>query len=156
MSGKRTLLPPASDPCECDIVCRDDTFTLFLADARALVRLQSDHINRTVVPAFYRFLQAQDLVAQITAGKEFVDAIETLVSLFERAEREVGGTGLWKGNGELNLADVLVGPCEYLIYPLCADPNRFRDVPGDKCSQSLSRLGASPGTQVFRMVDEGV
>ncbi|KAI6158533.1 glutathione S-transferase [Pisolithus thermaeus] len=92
-STKRSLLPPLSDPY-----------------ARALVRLQSDHINRTLVPAFYRYLQAQDPDAQIAGGREFLDAIETLVGLFERAEREVGGTGLWKEGGKLGLADILVGP----------------------------------------------
>ena len=29
-------------------------------DARALVRLQADGVNRSLVPAFYRYLQAQD------------------------------------------------------------------------------------------------
>ena len=29
-------------------------------DARALIRLQADHVNRALVPAFYRYLQAQD------------------------------------------------------------------------------------------------
>ncbi|KAG6379633.1 glutathione S-transferase [Boletus reticuloceps] len=53
-STKRTLLPPITDPY-----------------ARALVRLQSDHINRTLVPAFYRYLQAQDPTTQITGEKEF-------------------------------------------------------------------------------------
>ena len=81
-------------------------------DARALVRLQSDHINRTLVPAFYRYLQAQDPAAQISSGKEFRAAIDTLVALFERADREVFGTGLWNERGELGWADIMVGPCE--------------------------------------------
>ncbi|KAI5982778.1 glutathione S-transferase [Pisolithus albus] len=93
MSTKRSLLPPLSDPY-----------------ARALVRLQADHVNRTLVPVFYRYLQAQDPDAQIAGGREFLDAIETLVGLFERADREVGGTGLWKDGGELGLVDILVGP----------------------------------------------
>lgn len=81
-------------------------------DARALVRLQSDHINRILVPAFYRYLQAQDPAAQIVGGNEFRAAIDTLVGFFERADEEVGGTGLWKEGGELGWADVMVGPCE--------------------------------------------
>ncbi|KAG1735627.1 glutathione S-transferase [Suillus paluster] len=92
-STHRSLLPPSSDPY-----------------AKALVRLQSDHINRTLVPAFYRYLQAQDPDAQIAGGKEFHAAIQSLVELFERAEREVGGTGLWVEGGDLGWADVVVGP----------------------------------------------
>ena len=81
-------------------------------DARALVRLQSDHINRTLVPAFYRYLQAQDPAAQISSGNEFRAAIDTLVALFERADKEVSGTGLWNERGQLGWADIMVGPCE--------------------------------------------
>lgn len=84
-------------------------------DARALVRLQSDHINRTLVPAFYRYLQAQDPTAQIASGNEFRAAIDTLVGFFERADEQVGGTGLWKEGGELGWADVMVGPCELWV-----------------------------------------
>ena len=80
-------------------------------DARALVRLQSDHINRVLVPAFYRYLQAQDPTAQAAGETELRATIDTLVGLFERAESQVGGTGLWKESGELGWADVMVGPC---------------------------------------------
>ncbi|KAG0692412.1 hypothetical protein DFH29DRAFT_817595, partial [Suillus ampliporus] len=78
---------------------------------KALVRLQSDHVNRMLVPAFYRYLQAQDPEAQISGGKEFHAAIQSLVELFERTEREVGGLGLWVEGGDLGWVDVVVGPC---------------------------------------------
>ena len=83
-------------------------------DARAIVRLQSDHINRSLVPAFYRYIQAQDPSAQIEGGKEFHRSIEGIVDLFERAEKENEGAalGLWKEGGELGLADVMAGPCQ--------------------------------------------
>ena len=106
-----------------------------LADARALVRLQADHVNRTLIPGFYRFLQAQKTEAQINAGKEFHQAIETLVGLFERAEREVldgggvsgegerqalkKGLGLWVDGGELGWTDVMVAPCTLLSRAPC-------------------------------------
>lgn len=99
------------------------------ADARALVRLQMDHVSRTIVPAFYRYLQAQDQNAQIEFGNEFVASFEGLVTLFERAEREVvdtggaagegevkalkQGLGLWVEGGELGMTDVMVGPCSF-------------------------------------------
>ena len=90
-------------------------------DARALIRLQVDHINRTLVPSFYRYLQAQDAEKQISSGREFHQSIQTLVSLFERAEKELGSDqkvrrslGLWVEDGEMSLADVMVGPCTFL------------------------------------------
>ena len=56
---KRSLLPPVTDPCTTDFWI---AYVLLTAspDARALVRLQADHVNRTPVPAFYRYIQAQD------------------------------------------------------------------------------------------------
>ncbi|RDX46479.1 glutathione S-transferase C-terminal-like protein [Lentinus brumalis] len=79
--------------------------------ARALIRLQSDTVNRSLVPAFYRYLQAQDEEKQIEGAKGFVEAIDGLVKLFERAERE-GCTsyGLWHERGSLSYADVMAGP----------------------------------------------
>jgi hypothetical protein len=96
-----------------------------------LVRLQTDHVNHTVVPLFYRYLQAQEPSAQEKYGKQFGEALEHLTSLFERAEREVVGTGgvlwegeerarkvglgLWIADGDLGWTDVVVGPCRCSI-----------------------------------------
>ncbi|KAK0447735.1 glutathione S-transferase [Armillaria borealis] len=113
-STGRSLLPPTSNPY-----------------ARALVRLQSDHVNRSLVPAFYRYLQAQDTSSQIESGKEFHSSIQGLVALLERAEKEIVGVGgvsgegeikalsiglgLWmKGNDDLGWIDVMAGPCKEL------------------------------------------
>jgi glutathione S-transferase len=92
-------------------------------DARALVRLQADHVSRTLVPAFYRYLQAQDTEQQIAHGKEFHAALEDLAKLMERTEREasaephrLSALGLWKEGGDLGWTDVMAGPCE--IEPL--------------------------------------
>jgi glutathione S-transferase len=96
----RSLLPPRTDPY-----------------ARAIVRLQADHVSRTLVPAFYRFLQERDPERQMRRRDEFSAALEHLTSLLERGEREVfaeagQGSGLWCTNGgELNWTDVMVGPC---------------------------------------------
>lgn len=83
-------------------------------DARALVRLQCDFVNRTLVPAFYRYLQAQDEDAIAAGAKEFMDALHGLTALLQRSEREAGGAsacGLWKEGGDLSLTDVMAGPC---------------------------------------------
>ncbi|KAH7907616.1 glutathione S-transferase [Hygrophoropsis aurantiaca] len=126
-TSKRSLFPPASDPY-----------------ARALVRLQSDHINRTLVPAFYRYLQAQDSEAQIAGGKEFHGAIEHLVELFERAEREVGGTGLWKEGNDLGWADVVVGPWIFRATNVLKHYRGFEMPSGKKFHAWLERLLEHP------------
>lgn len=59
-------------------------------DARALVRLQCDHVNRSLVPAFYRYLQAQTEEAILSGAREYVESLQGLTALLERAEQEVG------------------------------------------------------------------
>ena len=107
-------------------------------DARALIRLQADTVGRTLVPAFYRYLQAQEegkchsaslfptrfllqgspqclsLDKQIEGAKGFIESIEGLVTLFRRAESE-GYTeyGLWNARGSLSYADAMAAPCQY-------------------------------------------
>ncbi|KAG9311779.1 glutathione S-transferase [Chiua virens] len=126
-STKRSLFPPVTDPY-----------------ARALVRLQSDHINRILVPAFYRYLQAQHPPAQTAMGSEFRAAIETLVDLFERAEQEVGGTGLWKDGGELGWADVMVGPWIFRATNVLKRYRGFVMPQGPKLNAWLERLLEHP------------
>ncbi|KAI0367173.1 glutathione S-transferase C-terminal-like protein [Pilatotrama ljubarskyi] len=89
-----SLFPPLSDPY-----------------ARALIRLQADNVNRSLVPAFYRYLQAQDEAKQVEGARGFVEAIDGLLTLFKRAERE-GYTqyGLWHERGSLSYADVMAAP----------------------------------------------
>ncbi|KAH7921168.1 glutathione S-transferase [Leucogyrophana mollusca] len=126
-STKRSLFPSASDPY-----------------ARALVRLQADHVNRTLVPAFYRYLQAQDPEAQIAGGKEFHAAIEHLIELFERAAGEVGGTGLWKEGGELGWVDVVVGPWIFRATNVLKHYRGFEMPSGTKFHAWLGRLFEHP------------
>lgn len=93
-------------------VCQVYSADVQVKDLRALIRLQADTVNRQLVPAFYRYLQAQDPGLQIEAGKEFVLALENLAALFERSSREVEEPfGLWVENGPLGWADVMAGPC---------------------------------------------
>ncbi|KAF7775682.1 hypothetical protein Agabi119p4_4075 [Agaricus bisporus var. burnettii] len=136
---RRSLLPPTTNPY-----------------ARALVKLQSDHVNRNLVPAFYRFLQAQDTEVQITAGKELHQAIETLVGLLERAEREIiggggisgdgerqalsKGLGLWIEGGDLGWTDVMVAPWLYRARLVLKHYRGFELPQGDKFTAWLDRL----------------
>ncbi len=99
-------------------------------DARALVRLQADHINRSLVPSFYRYLQAQETEKQIEYGREFHASLEGLVNILQRAEQEILGPGGTSGEGEaqalkkglgvwiadeenLGWSDIMAGPCMY-------------------------------------------
>ena len=96
------------------------------------MRLQADHVNRSLVPGFYRYLQAQTEEKQIEGGNDFHVAIEGLVALLERAERELvspggssgegeaellqKGLGVWiPGQRDLGWADIMAGPCPYQI-----------------------------------------
>ena len=86
--SRRQLLPPLSDPCKRNtrsapfsFVIKQNPTTL---DCRALARLQSDHVDRTLVPVFYRYLQAQSSDEQIKQGKGFLEAVEKLTDLFEK------------------------------------------------------------------------
>ncbi|EGO03366.1 hypothetical protein SERLA73DRAFT_174832 [Serpula lacrymans var. lacrymans S7.3] len=126
-SSSKHLFPPSSDPY-----------------ARALVRLQSDHINRTLIPAFYRYLQAQDNTAQIEAGKEFQSALEHLTALFERSEKEVGGTGLWTEGRDLGWADVMASPWVFRASNVLKHYRGFEFPPGDKFHSWLHRLFEHP------------
>jgi glutathione S-transferase len=87
------------------------------------VRLQADYISRTLVPSFYRFLQAQDTERQMVYKEEFSAALEHLASLLERqqvfAVTGLGtGSELWSESGVLNWTDVMVGPCEFAYADL--------------------------------------
>ncbi|KAI0684545.1 glutathione S-transferase [Cytidiella melzeri] len=120
----KTLLPPLSD--------------LY---GRALVRLQADHVNRNLVPAFYRYLQAQDTEHQIEGGKEFVAAIDGLVQLFERAEKESDSkVGLWHAEGKLSIADVMAGPWLFRATNVLTHYRGFSLPEGEKFRAYLDRL----------------
>jgi hypothetical protein len=74
----------------------------FPPDARTVARFQADHVNRHIIPSFYRYLQAQEADKQAEGAKEFVEGIEKLVEMFGKAEKECPeAVGLWKEDGKL-------------------------------------------------------
>ncbi|PWN54271.1 glutathione S-transferase [Violaceomyces palustris] len=81
-----SLLPPLSD-----------------AYGRALSRLACDKINRNLVPAFYRYLQAQEPEAQARGAKEFLSALEGFTD-------EMDPKGPFWGGEKLGLPDVMAAP----------------------------------------------
>ncbi|CAD0014305.1 unnamed protein product, partial [Aureobasidium pullulans] len=52
---------------------------------RAYSRLWSDHVNRSIVPGFYRYLQAQDEKAQIENAEELKEQISKLVDAADKS-----------------------------------------------------------------------
>lgn len=92
-------------------------------------------MNRTLIPAFYRYLQAQTEEKQIEGDKEFHAALDGLVLLLERGERELLGGGGAAGEGEirelrkgvgvwvpgeekLGWVDIMAGPCTCVLLTL--------------------------------------
>ncbi|KAG6840094.1 hypothetical protein C0991_008992 [Blastosporella zonata] len=139
-------------------------------NARALVRLQSDHINRNLVPSFYRFLQAQEVSAQIEGGKELHAAIEGLIALFERTESEIlGGTGvsgggeltalkrglgLWVDGGDLGWVDVMAGPWIFRATNVLKHYRGFALPSGPKTEAYVKRLFAHPAFKATCSTEE--
>ncbi|KAG9847153.1 glutathione S-transferase, partial [Aureobasidium melanogenum] len=52
---------------------------------RAHSRLWSDHVNRHIVPGFYRYLQAQEEKSQIENGEELKEQISKLVDAADKS-----------------------------------------------------------------------
>jgi glutathione S-transferase len=71
--------------------------------ARAKARLAIDHVNRNIVPAFYRYLQAQEEEKQVKGAKEYVDALAGLVDSMDKE-------GPFWGGNELGMVDMTVLP----------------------------------------------
>nr|GAT44390.1 glutathione transferase [Mycena chlorophos] len=144
--------------------------------ARALIRLQCDHVNRAIVPSFYRFLQAQDPSAQITAGQEFRKAIEDLTVLLERAEKDVlgrggvagvgeqtalgSGLGLWHasaedgGTAQLNLTDVMVGPWLFRASNVLKHYRAFEMPEGERFRAWTTRIFENPAFKATCSTEE--
>ncbi|KAJ7126447.1 glutathione S-transferase [Mycena crocata] len=145
-----------------DLAARTTKRSLLPTDpyARALVRLQCDHVSRSLVPAWYRFLQSQEEAAQIECAKDFRASLENLVALFERADREIlggGGTsgvgeqkalaaglGLWHEHGDLSLADVMAGPWIFRTHNVLKHYRGFDFPAGAKFNAWTNRLFNHP------------
>lgn len=88
-NAKRSLLRPKDDPY-----------------LRARQRLTADHINRKIIPAFYRYLQAQKSEDQIELGQEFVEELK----VFEQNLLPAKTGGFWDGSDSLGWADIQIAP----------------------------------------------
>ena len=70
---------------------------------RAYIRLWIDFVSKSIVPAFFRLLQAQDQEKREAALKEFISALRTISS-----KRQSGGP-YFLGN-DFSLADIAIAP----------------------------------------------
>ncbi|KAL1306956.1 hypothetical protein AAFC00_005593 [Neodothiora populina] len=61
---------------------------------RAHSRLWSDHINRHIIPNFYRYLQAQDQKSQVEEGEELKTQISKLVDASDKSGPFFLGEGM--------------------------------------------------------------
>ncbi|OCL01324.1 hypothetical protein AOQ84DRAFT_329167 [Glonium stellatum] len=73
------------------------------AQTRATCRLWSDHINRLIIPSFYRFLQEQDPSKQISHAEELKTEIAKLVDAADP-------TGPFFLGPDLSFVDVQIAP----------------------------------------------
>ncbi|KAL7006450.1 hypothetical protein EMMF5_004103, partial [Cystobasidiomycetes sp. EMM_F5] len=113
--------------------------------ARSVARYQADHVSRHLVPAFYRYLQAQEPEKHAEGAKEFVGTIEKLVDLFEKAEKECPeALGLWKEGNSLGWQDVMAVPWLYRMDKVLKPYRGFQTPSGDKFNAYLRRLFAHP------------
>ncbi|KIK60044.1 hypothetical protein GYMLUDRAFT_168585 [Collybiopsis luxurians FD-317 M1] len=122
----KSLLPPATNPY-----------------ARALVRLQCHHINHSILPAYYRYLQAQDQEVQISTGKEYHESINEVADAAGQGEKKTlaVGLGLWiDGNEDIGLADVMVGPWLYRSTTVLKYYRGFELPEGRKFNNWLHKL----------------
>lgn len=71
--------------------------------ARAHCRLWSDHVNRHVIPGFYRYLQAQDTAEQSKHAQSFSDEIKKLIDVADPA-------GPFFLGSQISFVDVQIAP----------------------------------------------
>lgn len=99
---------------------------------RAQHRLVSHHLNAKLIPAFYRFLQAQEEEKQVQFGGEFVDEIRWFQERLEEADKSGGGGDFFGGAKEIGWTDVMLAPWAFRAtnvlreYPLLISLFCFR------------------------------
>lgn len=98
------------------------------AQSRATCRLWADHINRNIIPWFYKLLQAQDTNDQVEHAKEFKNQITKLVDAADT-------TGPFFLGGQISFVDVQVAPwflrlkrvlVPYRGWPMPEEGSRFK------------------------------
>lgn len=138
-------------------------------DARALIRLQieyalhvfgelaltspSSHISKAIVPTFYKFLQAQEKEAQEAGSKQYTEALEKLINLFENAKEEGLLFGLYGGKHSLSMAEVLVAPWVHRSRVVLSHYRNFEE-PAGKYREWANALLSHPAVKATISDDE--
>jgi len=116
--------------------------------ARTVARFQADHVNRHIIPSFYRYLQAQEADKQAEGAKEFVEGIQKLVEMFEKAEKDCpDAVGLWKEDGKLGWTDVMIVPWLFRATNVLKHYRGFEIPPGKRFQSYLTRLLEHPNVK---------
>lgn len=101
---------------------------------RARQRLAADHVNRKVLPAFYRYLQAQEPKEQVQLGQEFVEELKA----FEKSMLPAKNGGFWDGSDEIGFVDIQIAPWILRAYNVLG---HYRGLQLDKIFDESSRFG---------------
>lgn len=113
-----------------------DRYLLPLGDdayLRAEHRLAADKINRSLIPAFYRYLQAQEEEKQVEHGKAFVAELEAFTESMKKEDKGA----FWDGSDKLGYADIVVAPW---IYRADVVLGHFRGLQLDKVMKEGGRF----------------
>ncbi|TFK28944.1 hypothetical protein FA15DRAFT_664589 [Coprinopsis marcescibilis] len=139
--------------------------------ARALARLAADEVNRNLVPAFYRYLQAQEPSAQIEHGIAYHDALGRFISVLQRSEAEILGPGGHSGDGEhtmlkrglglwiedntdLGWADVMAAPWLFRTKLVLTHYRGFKLPEGERFNRYLDRVCNHPDFKATCSTDQ--
>ncbi|PWN93637.1 glutathione S-transferase [Acaromyces ingoldii] len=76
---------------------------------KARCRLAVDQVNRTLIPSFYRYLQAQETEKQIEGAKEFVAELQK----FNESMLPEQKGPFWDGSDSLGMVDIVAFPWVY-------------------------------------------
>ncbi|KAK7632175.1 glutathione S-transferase [Phyllosticta citricarpa] len=118
------------------------------AKARAHSRLWSDHVNRHIIPVFYRFLQEQDTEKQIEHASELKNQISKLVN----AADPVGPFFLGR---EISYVDIQVAPWIVRLNRVLKPYRSWPDPePGSRWGKLVDAIEKNESVQATLSTDE--
>lgn len=93
---------------------------------RARARQVSHHLNNTLIPSFYRFLQAQEEDKQVEHGRAFVDNLKWFEDRLVENDSDSDDKGpFFAGKEDIGWVDVMVAPWAYRATNVLSECRRF-------------------------------